>query len=33
VIGIYWQALKLYLKGSPLYSHPAKRDTELKVPR
>ncbi|MDA9555918.1 DUF1365 family protein [Vibrio sp.] len=24
VIGIYWEALKLYIKGVPLYSHPSK---------
>lgn len=24
-LGIYWQALRLYLKGMPVYSHPANR--------
>jgi DUF1365 family protein len=33
VMGIYWQALRLYLKGNPLYRHPAKGNTELKAPR
>ena len=22
IVGIYWQALKIYLKGNPFYSHP-----------
>ena len=28
--GIYWQALRLWQKGSPFYTHPAKRD-EMEV--
>ena len=32
-MGIYWQALKLFLKGNPFYSHPAKRKVNLKAPR
>lgn len=33
VAGIYWQALKLFLKGAPLYAHPAKQRQSLKAPR
>jgi DUF1365 family protein len=24
LLGIYWQALKLFVKGTPIYSHPKK---------
>jgi hypothetical protein len=27
VAGIYWQALRLWIKGATFYSHPAKRET------
>jgi len=33
MIGIYWQALKLYWKGTPVHSHPAKHSVNLKAPR
>ncbi len=33
VIGIYWQALKIFMKGNPLYRHPPRQNEELKVPR
>ncbi|MCG8414017.1 MAG: DUF1365 domain-containing protein [Pseudomonadales bacterium] len=29
VIGIYWQALKLFIKGTPLYKHPRKLEKEI----
>lgn len=29
VVGIYWQALKLFIKGTPLYKHPRKLEKEL----
>ena len=33
MMGIYWQAVKLYLKGTPVYRHPHNRKVDLKTPR
>ena len=33
VAGIYWQALKLWLKGAPLHDHPAKSSAPLEEAR
>jgi DUF1365 family protein len=31
VVGIYWQALRLWIKKVPFYSHPRKREAALEV--
>ncbi len=30
IIGIYWQALKLFLKGTPVYDHPKQANSEFR---
>jgi DUF1365 family protein len=32
IVGIYWQALRLYLKGAPFFEHPKHRKIAMEVP-
>jgi DUF1365 family protein len=31
IAGIYWQALRLYLKGAPFFDHPRRREVALEA--